>query len=335
MTFKQYLQDKMQFLIFLALFIGVITLIALVYKASNLLLIAIWVLTFAPLGVWFGIDFIRKKSFYNQIGTTLSLLEDKYVLHATLPKSTFVEAELLAEIVTVMGKAMNDRLQLVESKNQSYREYIESWVHEVKIPVSAMGLILENNADQSLCFEELDKIDRYIEQVLYYARSESVERDFFVKRFAVQDALKNILNRHAKSFIYKKISLKTDGLEATIIADQKWVEYILDQLVGNAIKYMDKPNPKITIETHKGKNATLLRVMDNGMGIPQQDLSRIFTKGFIGENGRLQGKSTGMGLYICKQLCDKMQIGISVTSSPNEGTTFTLTFPESEYTQIE
>ena len=177
-------------------------------------------------------------------------------------------------------------------------------------------MIIENNktkATESID-EELDKIENYVEQALYYARSNTVDKDYYIKKNSLEEMVNECIN-----------------------TDSKWIIFILNQVIQNSIKYrkMDKQS-EIEFFAKQGKENVVLYIKDNGMGIEKGEISRVFDKGFTGTNGRnLNKKSTGIGLYLCKKLCDKLGIGIEVESVQNEGTEVRLIFPNSSYISLD
>jgi len=221
---------------------------------------------------------------------------------------------------------MNDEIGRHGAASSEYREYIELWVHEIKTPISGAKLICENNGYAGVS-SELDRIDNFVEQALFYSRSSHPEKDYVIKQVKLSEIVDRALRRNAKRLIESKISIEPLDLEQVVHTDVKWTDFILQQLIDNAIKYQCK---KIKIFGEAHANSISLFVHDDGIGIPEQDLSRVFDKGFTGENGRKFGRSTGLGLYLCKKLCSKLGIGISIDAKPDEYTCVEIVFPKSE-----
>ena len=177
---------------------------------------------------------------------------------------------------------------------------------------------------------QMDKIENFVEQALYYSRSDEVGKDYIIKKTELSQVVKSVVKKNQRDFIGKRISLQLGNLDEIIYSDTKWIEFILNQIIGNAIKYSKGKDDKIKIESKKLDNSVALIIEDNGVGIIERDLNRIFEKGFTGENGRKFGKSTGIGLYLCKKLCDKMGLGLNIESEENKGTKVTVIFPRTE-----
>ena len=167
-----------------------------------------------------------------------------------------------------------------------------------------------------------------MEQALYYSRSNSVEKDFIIKEVTLQSMVSASLRRYSRLFIANGVTVELENLEQTVFTDPKWMDFILGQILTNAVKYRSS-SPRICIRAVSNPNSAILQIQDNGIGMPVQDVSRVFDKGFTGENGRKFGKSTGIGLYLCKKLCMKLGLSISLRSLPGQGTTVEIYFPKS------
>lgn len=172
----------------------------------------------------------------------------------------------------------------------------------------------------------MDRIEGFIEQVLYYSRSRDVSKDYIIKKIDIGASVRNVVKRNYRDFIVKKIKIDMRDLDKTVYSDSKWIKFILNQIVGSSIKYSSTQDPLISIYTEEYQNSLILTIEDNGVGIPDNDIDRVFEKGFTGENGRRFGKSTGMGLYLCKNLCEKLGIGIHVESEKQKGTKVKMIF---------
>lgn len=175
--------------------------------------------------------------------------------------------------------------------------------------------------------ENVNRVESYIEQVLYYSRSNDVSEDYIVKGFSLKDSVLNVVKRNSRDFISKKIKLEIGDIEELVYSDPKWVEFILNQIVGNSIKYSRQENAVIKVCSRAEKNSVVLSICDNGIGISEKDIGRVFEKGFTGENGRLFSKATGMGLYLCHKLCRKLGLGIEIESREGSGTKVEIVFP--------
>lgn len=182
--------------------------------------------------------------------------------------------------------------------------------------------------------EELEKIEAFVEQVLYYSRSNTVEKDYIVKKISLKELCYDVLRKNSRLFIQNKVGVITEDLEENVFSDAKWLEFILNQLLTNSVKYSNKPDARVKISAQRMENGIVLEIEDNGIGIKDNELSRIFDKGFTGTNGRINERSTGMGLYICKKLCDKLGHGIKASSIYGKGTTVSIVFPKNSMMNI-
>ena len=214
---------------------------------------------------------------------------------------------------------------------EDYKEYIELWIHEIKIPIATSKMIIENNKNEitKSIDEELDKIENYTEQALFYARSNTANKDYIIKKTNLEKIVNNVILKNKAELIHKKIQLDIHDINVEVKTDSKWVIFILNQIINNSIKYKKQnENLKIEIFTKKQKESICLYIKDNGMGIKKGEITRVFEKGFTGSNGRiLNKKSTGIGLYLCKKLCDKLGMAIELNSEENVGTEIKLIFP--------
>lgn len=274
------------------------------------------------------VEFVQKYNFYNEVTNQLSMLDKKYLLASIMKQPNFLEGEILHDILQVTNKSMNDHIAQYKIASEEYREYIETWVHEVKTPIASSKLIIENNPSHVThsIGEEISKIDGFVEQALFYSRSNSVEKDYLIKQVSLESLVKDVIKKNAKALIESKFSIELNNLAHNVFTDPKWVDFILGQIIANSIKYKQDP-AKISISTQVGANHVSLNIKDQGIGIPEKDISKVFDKGFTGQNGRKYAQSTGIGLYLCKTLCDKLGLHISLDSEVNMGVTVIIVFP--------
>nr|WP_305303341.1 sensor histidine kinase [Romboutsia ilealis] len=325
MKIIDYIRDKG---IFLAVNLISFIIISFLMYFSNVALVIIFLLFcvwFFPLFSYILIEYIKFRKYFNTVENILENLDKKYLLPEVLNESNFIEGEEINYIFKVLSRDMHENVKYYKNIQEEYREYIETWVHEIKTPIASTKLLIENNTN-----EITRKIDTQMEQVLYYSRSDEVGKDYIIKKTELSQVVKSVVKKNQRDFIGKRISLQLGNLDEIIYSDTKWIEFILNQIIGNAIKYSKGKDDKIKIESKKLDNSVALIIEDNGVGIIERDLNRIFEKGFTGENGRKFGKSTGIGLYLCKKLCDKMGLGLNIESEENKGTKVTVIFPRTE-----
>jgi signal transduction histidine kinase len=276
------------------------------------------------------IEYFQKRAFYNNLIQNLDQLDRKCLLSEMLEKPSFSEGEILYEVLKATNKSMNDEIAQYRRASQEYREYIETWVHEVKTPISSSRLIIENNQNEITrnLYEELVKIENYVDQALFYSRSNNVEKDYLIKQTTLKELVNSALRKNSTLLIEGGISLQTSALDKIVFTDAKWTDFIIGQILMNSVKYRSQC-PKIEICGLQNENSVTLVISDNGIGIPKKDLTRVFEKGFTGSNGRTTAKSTGIGLYLCKKLCTKLNLGISIASTVDSGTMVSIVFPKS------
>ena len=276
------------------------------------------------------VEFLQKRAFYNALLQNLEKLDKKYLLSEMLDEPSFSEGRILCEVAKQTNKSMNDEIAGYRRDSQEYREYIETWVHEVKTPISSSKLIIENEKNETTLNlnEELYKIENYVDQALFYSRSNNVEKDYIIRQTTLKELVNSALKKNSNLLIEGRIGVKTSALDKTVFTDAKWTDFILGQILMNAVKYRSE-SPKIEIYGLKNENSVTLVIADNGIGIPKKDLKRVFEKGFTGDNGRTTAKSTGIGLYLFKKLCTKMDLSISIASTVDSGTIISIVFPKS------
>lgn len=216
----------------------------------------------------------------------------------------------------------NEKMRIISEENIKRSElvdYYTMWAHQIKTPISAMRLLLqsEDNSQSSTLSIELFKIEQYVEMVLQYLRIDSMSQDLLLKYYSLDEIVRKAIRKYAKIFVMKKIALDFSELDCDVLTDEKWLIFVVEQVLSNALKYTQKGNIKIYMD--KTDEKTLI-IEDTGIGIKEEDINRVFEKGFTGYNGRLYRKSTGIGLYLCKQIMNKLSHGISIESEIDKGT---------------
>ena len=283
------------------------------------------------------IEYFKRKKFYDNLLKMLEELDEKYLITEIIKTPNFLEGQIFKNSLEQIDKSMLENVNKYKYMTEDYKEYIELWIHEIKIPISASKMVIENNknAITKSIDEELDKVENYIEQALFYARSNTVEKDYYIRKVVLKEIVNESIKKNKSSLIQEKISIDIHDLEIEVNTDNKWIVFILNQIIQNSIKYRKKENSVIEIYANQGKENVILYIKDNGIGIKQGEITRVFEKGFTGTNGRLSNKkSTGIGLYLCKKLCNKLGIGIELNSVQNEGTEVKLVFPKDSYIEL-
>ncbi|TKW64123.1 MAG: HAMP domain-containing histidine kinase [Gemella sp.] len=243
-----------------------------------------------------------------------------------LPKSLDIRIDYYHKIIEKLYEELEKLTQENRQKNTDMVDYYSMWVHQIKTPIAAMNFLLDNEeVDQKILQQELFKIERYVEMVLTYIRLDSISSDYVITKINLDEVVKDSVKKYATIFINKKIKLNYVSHETMIISDKKWLSFAFEQILGNSVKY-SSAGGEITIETCENK----LVIEDRGIGIKEEDLPRIFEKGFTGFNGRYEKKSSGLGLYLCKKTLDKLGHHIEISSKVGEGTRIEITFPKED-----
>lgn len=298
-----------------------------------LILLITWVLIAT---IYFHVHYYFRSRYFSEILLQLGRLDKKYLISEVMDYPALTEDRIYYHILKTANKSMMEQVSQTKRERKEYKEYIEQWIHEVKTPISAMRLICENNKSDTTrkLMAELVKVSHYTDQALYYARSENVEKDYFVKEVLLSEMIHASVAENKQLLLQNHVSIEVGNCEYTVYTDEKWIGFILNQLIANAVKYGGK-EPTIIFEAYFKHGNILLSLKDNGVGISESDLPRIFEKGFTGENGRTIKSSTGIGLFLCKRLCDKLGIGIAVKSKLEQGTAVELYFPKGDFVKVQ
>ena len=295
-------------------------------EAAVLISVILWIGALAA-EMW---EFWRKKRCYDKILHDLDQLDQKYLLPEMEEEPDFYEGKILSEILRETDRSMCERIGEYCRETAGFREYIELWVHEIKLPVASLQLMCHNDNNAKYA-EQLRRIDDYIENVLYYARSRNAEKDYIIKRVSLKRIFTDTAIRSRADLQQQGISLSTEGLDTEVMTDAKWLSFIFGQLMNNSMKY---EADEIRVTAEDTPEQTVLHFRDNGIGIPEKDLPYIFEKSFTGENGRTHSRSTGMGLYIVKQLCSKLGHSITAASVQGEFTEISIIFGKNDLLDV-
>ncbi|WP_231891407.1 sensor histidine kinase [Paenibacillus swuensis] len=237
-----------------------------------------------------------------------------------------LEAEAYRDALEQLERSQIQALNELQAKQLEYYDFIVSWFHEIKTPISVLRLMQQTEVDPRSLEEEVSRIEHYVDQALYYAKLDSFKEDYEIINSDLEPLVKAVVRNHAKTFISHKIRIQLD-LQSTIVqSDMKWLSFIINQLLTNSLKYTNN-NGEIRISTRTTRQEKLLIIRDNGIGIDAKDLPRVFNRGFTGTNGRAHVKSTGMGLYLAQELSRKLGHYITCESAVGRFTEFTIHFP--------
>jgi len=284
------------------------------------------------LAAWLLEQFFVRRDYFREIEKVMENLERRYLLGELMPSSFRLEDRLYHAIIKKSNKSVIERIRQLEEAQKEYREYIESWVHEIKTPITGIALNCENHRDERSRYiaAENGKIENYVDMALYYARSDDVYKDYMIAEANLQEIAEDLLIRNKHYLIQCGMRAEVE-CPHVVFTDKKWIGFILNQLLQNSVKYRRREDAYVRIVSERKAQGVILKVQDNGIGIKAEEMNRIFEKGFTGTNGRGTQRSTGMGLYLCYKLAKKLGINIRGESTEGEGTEMILEFPVSSY----
>lgn len=265
--------------------------------------------------VGFGmLDFLRAKRKHQQL---LDLQRLSAELMQSFPVIDTVEDKDYQEVIRLLCQEQATLQTSMNARYEDMMNYYTVWAHQIKTPIASMRLHLQNEDSEfsRRVAEELQRIEQYVEMVLMFLRLDSDSTDYVIRECDLDEIVRAAVRKFSTQFIRRKIKLCYEPLEATVITDEKWLTFVVEQVLSNALKYTDTGT--ITISMKKPKT---LCISDTGIGIAPEDLPRIFEKGYTGYNGRNDKKASGIGLYLCKRICKNLGHGITATSVLDKGT---------------
>lgn len=270
---------------------------------------------------------VLRRSFYMAIVQEPTRMEDALIRHVYGTEHLRVE-----QYMRKLYKVYQDEAQTLYSSQSRQIEFMNQWVHQMKTPLSVINLLLqEEKYDRQSIGEELERLQAGLDTVLLNASLETFERDMTIEKIDLKQLVKETITSHKRLLITNQIFPVLEIEEHLIIAsDQKWLKIVIGQFITNAVKYTFEEGKRIYVTGHYLENRISLTIRDEGVGIPASDINRIRHAFFTGENGRLTGESTGMGLYIASEVCEKLGHTLEIESTPSVGTSVTLIFENGE-----
>lgn len=328
MKFIDFIKDKLGLLIFNFSFL-IFTILVIMFSPLDIILFDtifyITIINLVFLSVYLIISYVRKNKFFSLLieGVDTSSFNDISLLKLSNEEKKYLY--LFKNHQKQCEDIINDTTDIFEENS----EVLNMWVHDIKMPISIIKIIIERN-EISDCEKTLNKIDTEImriensvERILYLSRLDNFHKDFLIHEVDLEKVLREVIRKYSKYFIEKKVKLNLENISHNVLSDKKWLLFIFDQIISNALNYT-QCGDSISIVGEKKDKTFKVTIYDTGCGIKKEDINRIFDKGFTGNNGRHNAKSTGLGLYLAKELCDKLGYGISVNSIYNEYTEFTI-----------
>ena len=332
MKLSTYLKDKLYAFLIFIIYIIILILFLIALKLSSSIIIFITVFTIVIFFVILFFDYFRKRKFYSELLDKLNTLDKKYLLIEMVLVPNFLEGKILYDVLDEVNKNEHDLISKLKNKQEDFKEYIELWIHEVKLPLASLTLI--NRKDKNT-LRVLKELEDYVEQILYYVRCENANNDYLIKEWDLDTIIKNVALRNKDDLLALNIDFKVDNCNLKVLTDSKWLEFIINQIVSNSIKYKKEKDSFIEITGKDYKNYVTITIYDNGKGISKSDLLRVFNKTFTGSNGRsTSSKSTGMGLYLCRELCEKLGHKIEIDSKIDEYTKVTITVYKKDFYNV-
>lgn len=265
----------------------------------------------------------RFANFYKKYNDRRPLFENIELEFEHLSEPGTLLEEDYQQMLVALGKINNAHLTDWHKERQESLDYYTTWVHQIKTPIAVMKMTLqgEDTEEHRELLAQLFRIEQYVDMVLSYIRLGSNQTDFMFQEYDLNTIIRQAIHKYAPLFVRCRIRLIYEPVEMTVLTDEKWLLFILEQLLSNAVKYTREGTVTIAVSPSQ-----VLSVTDTGMGIAPEDLPRIFEKGFTGYHGREDKKATGLGLYLCRQTAEKLGIRISAQSEPGKGSSFFLDF---------
>lgn len=334
MMFRYYIKDKCYLVLLFLFFYITLLLLLFAFKTKSEMILVISFFTFFFFLLSILIDYLRKKGFYTKLLFQIEQLDKSYLVLEMLEKPNFYEGRLLYQALYAINKSMIEVIKQYEYEIDDFKEYVEMWIHEVKIPISSLMLMFHNHKEKfdKKVLEQIRRLENDIEQILYYVRSENADKDYLINDVSLKKVITSVALKNKDDLLENKIDFRVSVKKEMVLTDSKWLEFILNQIINNSIKYKDeKKSSYISISVLEENEKLLLTIEDNGIGIKENDIKRVFEKSFTGYNGRIKTKSTGMGLFIAKKLCEKLGHKIMIESKEHEYTKVSIIFFKNTY----
>lgn len=329
MNIYKYLKENKYFIYCQIVILIILNLFIYSNTNINKVLIDILYINFLVISIFLIYTFISYKKWNTRYEEFKKLIMESSDIGSLDIKGELVQDEIIRDILILKDRIKYDEIKSLKENIDEINEYISKWIHEIKIPISICDLItyrLEDIEASKNIRNQMDRINFLVNQVLYSTRANSYSEDLLIQELSLEKLVREGIKKNSYSFITNKIDLELGNLDYNVLTDKKWILYILDQIINNAIKY-SRENGKVEIYSNEDEKIINLHIRDNGIGILQEDIERVFNKGYTGTNGRAKTyKSTGMGLYFSKKMAGKLGHKMKVVSKENEFTEFSISF---------
>ena len=333
MNYLRYLKDHAGWVIIWLFLVASLEILLLTLGGLGIIRLYVGIALTISILIGTYLDYRKVKSFILSMENIAESIDKKYLLPEMIDSCSNREQELFTHILRQMEQSMADNIAVYRRKSTDYKDYIETWVHEVKIPIATAGMIIENHKNELVKDSEIDteikRIQNYVEQALFFARSEAVEKDYIIKEIDLEEIANQVIYDKRKLLREKRacIDIHDMSISKKVLSDGKWISFIMSQIIENSIKYAkEDENLRIEIFLTAIDNKVMLHIKDNGIGMKNSEMNRIFDKGYTGTNGRNVSASTGMGLYLCRKLCTRLEHQLNVDSKENVGTEMIIEF---------
>lgn len=319
MKLKDYLGDQGTLIGSITFQLIIIIIFGMAIQINVSYLFGVAFLEIFTLVCFLGFQFQKKRTFYNDIQKKLNDLDKKFLISEMIQRPDFFEGNFFYDAIYDINKSMYENVREQEKSVCDFKDYVEMWIHEIKLPISALSLMnyTENKNFRSFR-QQVDKISHYVEQILYYVRADTPQNDFLMKKCNLDELLNEILLEHKDVLISEKFTISKQNTDVCVISDAKWIKFILGQLINNSIKYKKGKTGYLGFDVSQDEKCVILCVEDHGIGVAAEDTNRVFEKSFTGKNGREVASSTGMGLYISRKMCEKLGHEIWLESTEGE-----------------
>ena len=283
------------------------------------------------LGVIMTVDLIRYKARVKQVEDLLKrpVAEQSYNVEAK-----DILEERYVDLIHAQEKSRVDTENISARSSKDMEQYYNIWVHQIKTPISGMNVLLQSMEPTEEVGElqnQLFSVEQYVDMALQYQKIKSTTNDFSFAEIPLNKVIRENIRKYARLFIAKKLAVRYEETALRVLTDEKWISFVLGQIITNAVKYSDKGS--ITISAYEDECNTYLSVKDEGIGISPEDLPRVFERGYTGYNGRADKKSTGIGLFLCKSVTRMLGHKIQISSEPGKGTEVTIIFSKQRITE--
>lgn len=314
MKLSKYLKYKWKIVAAFGLFAVIVVVTSLLSGIEPKQLLYPMILCTATGLLFITVDYLNARAKHKELERITKI---GFELIDEMPSITCEEDEEYQKLVRSLCDENKRLSQDLSGKYNDMIDYYSTWAHQIKTPIASMRLKLQNE-DSKLSrqlLQDLNRIEQYVNMVMTYLRLDSKDSDYVFKEHNLDEILRPIIRKFSRDFIDKKLSLDYTDLNTVVVTDDKWLSFVIEQLLSNAIKYTNEGSIRIYLDNN------VLCIRDTGIGIAPEDLPRVFDKGYTGFNGRLDKRASGIGLYLCRKICDKLGHGITAVSKIGVGTT--------------